>query len=153
MIASKLLNWNTLGDDQSLTGFEPATSESKAASNEPLRMAWVCFNITSLIILNHTPGDELPPHISIMTSNVFQYNFFNYIESHSAPLTTLFLSIQDVPGMNPADLLGCLYLSIQIESVFQYNFSLRFASQHCGLLSRYKIVLCCLSEKYIQVNF
>ena len=46
---------------------------------------------------------------------------FYHIETHSAPLTTLFLSIQDAPGMNPADLLGCLYLSIQIENVFLYN--------------------------------
>ena len=90
------------------------------------------------------------PYRSIMTSNVFQYNFFNYIESHSAPLTTLFLSIQDVPGMNPADLLGCLYLSIQIESVFQYNFSLRFASQPGGLLSLCnKIVLGVVSARKI----
>ena len=44
-----------------------------------------------------------------------------HIETHSAPLTTLFLSIQDAPGMNPADPLGCLYLSIQIESVFLYG--------------------------------
>jgi hypothetical protein len=58
-----------------------------------------------------------------------------YIEPHSAPLTTLFLSIQDAPGSSPADPLGCLYLSIQIESVFQYNFSLRSASQPGGLLS------------------
>jgi hypothetical protein len=45
-----------------------------------------------------------------------------YIETHSALLTTLFLSIQNAPGSSPADLLGCLYLSIQIENVFQYNF-------------------------------
>ena len=44
-----------------------------------------------------------------------------HIETHSALLTTLFLSIQDAPGMNPADPLGCLYLSIQIENVLQYN--------------------------------
>jgi hypothetical protein len=44
-----------------------------------------------------------------------------HIEAHSAPLTTLFLSIQDAPGINPADPLGCLYLSIQIESVFLYG--------------------------------
>jgi hypothetical protein len=48
----------------------------------------------------------------------------NYIETHSAPLTTLFLSIQDAPGMNPADPLGCLYLSIQIENVLQYSVTL-----------------------------
>ena len=41
--------------------------------------------------------------------------------THSAPLTTLFLSIQDAPGINPADPLGCLYLSIQIESVLAYG--------------------------------
>ncbi len=52
---------------------------------------------------------------------IFLHLHICYIESHSAPLTTLFLSIQDAPGMNPADPLGCLYLSIQIESVFQYN--------------------------------
>jgi hypothetical protein len=45
-----------------------------------------------------------------------------YIETHLAPLTTLFLSIQNAPGSSPADPLGCLYLSIQIENVFQYNF-------------------------------
>jgi hypothetical protein len=48
----------------------------------------------------------------------------NHIETHSAPLTTLFLSIQDAPGMDPADPLGCLYLSIQIESMFQYDISI-----------------------------
>ena len=41
--------------------------------------------------------------------------------THSAPLTTLFLSIQDETGMNPVAPLGCLYLSIQIESVFAYG--------------------------------
>ena len=41
--------------------------------------------------------------------------------THSAPLTTLFLSIQDAPGSSPVDLLGCLYLSIQIESVLAYG--------------------------------
>ena len=46
---------------------------------------------------------------------------YYHIETHSAPLTTLFLSIQDAPGINPADPLGCLYLSIQIESVFLYG--------------------------------
>ena len=56
-------------------------------------------------------------------------------KTHSALLTTLFLSIQDAPGSSPADPLGCLYLSIQIESVFQYNFSPRSASQPGGLLS------------------
>ena len=40
------------------------------------------------------------------------------IKTHLAPLTTLFLSIQDVPGSSPADPLDCLYLSTQIESVF-----------------------------------
>jgi len=34
----------------------------------------------------------------------------------------LFLSIQDVPRINLADPLGCLYLSIQIESVFIYSY-------------------------------
>ena len=42
-------------------------------------------------------------------------------KTHLAPLTTLFLSIQDEPGSSPADPLGCLYLSIQIESVFIYG--------------------------------
>ena len=42
-------------------------------------------------------------------------------KTHLAPLTTLFLSIQDAPGINPADPLDCLYLSIQIESVFIYG--------------------------------
>ena len=42
-------------------------------------------------------------------------------KTHLAPLTTLFLSIQDETGMNPVDPLGCLYLSIQIESVFIYG--------------------------------
>ena len=41
--------------------------------------------------------------------------------THSAPLTTLFLSIQDETGMNPVAPLGCLYLSIQIESVLAYG--------------------------------
>jgi len=59
----------------------------------------------------------------------------SYIESHSAPLTILFLSIQDEPGSSPAAPLDCVYLSIQIESVFQYNFSPRSASQPGGLLS------------------
>ena len=58
-----------------------------------------------------------------MTSQHGQVNYscFYHIETHSAPLTTLFLSIQDAPGMNPADPLGCLYLSIQIENVFIYG--------------------------------
>ena len=43
-----------------------------------------------------------------------------HIETHLAPLTTLFLSIQDAPGSSPADPLGCLYLSIQIGNVFLY---------------------------------
>ena len=43
-----------------------------------------------------------------------------HIETHLAPLTTLFLSIQDVPGSSQADPLGCLYLSIQIGNVFLY---------------------------------
>ena len=46
---------------------------------------------------------------------------FNYMETHPAPLTTLFLSIQDAPGSSPAAPLGCLYLSIQIEDVFAYS--------------------------------
>jgi hypothetical protein len=64
----------------------------------------------------------------------------------------MFLSIQDAPGMNPADPLGCLYLSIQIESVFQYNFSLRSASQQGGLLSLLSKLCAVLSqrEKYIS---
>ena len=45
-----------------------------------------------------------------------------YRKTHLAPLTTLFLSIQNAPGSSPADPLGCLYLSIQIESVFIYNY-------------------------------
>jgi hypothetical protein len=52
-----------------------------------------------------------------------------HIETHSAPLTTMFLSIQDAPGMNPADLLGCLYLSIQIESVFLYGRATRIRTE------------------------
>ena len=77
---------------------------------------------------------------------------YYHIETHSAPLTTLFLSIQDAPGMNPADPLGYLYLSIQIESVFQYNFSLRSASQQGGLLSLLSKLCAVLSqrEKYIS---
>ena len=74
-----------------------------------------------------------------------------YIEPHSAPLTTLFLSIQDAPGSIPADPLGCLYLSIQIESVFQYNFSPRSASQPGGLLSLCnKIVLGVVSGRNLE---
>ena len=42
-------------------------------------------------------------------------------KTHLAPLTTLFLSIQEAPGSSPADTLDCLYLSIQIESVFIYG--------------------------------
>ena len=42
-------------------------------------------------------------------------------KTHSALLTTLFLSIQDETGMNPVAPLGCLYLSIQIESMFIYG--------------------------------
>ena len=42
-------------------------------------------------------------------------------KTHLAPLTTLFLSIQDAPGSSLADPLGCLYLSIQIENVFIYG--------------------------------
>ena len=53
----------------------------------------------------------------------------NHRKTHLAPLTTLFLSIQDVPGMNPADPLGCLYLSIQIESVFIYSYHIRTHSR------------------------
>lgn len=45
----------------------------------------------------------------------------HHIEAHLAPLTTLFLSVQDVPGSSPADPLGCLYLSVQVESVLQYG--------------------------------
>ena len=41
-------------------------------------------------------------------------------KTHLAPLTTLFLSIQEAPGSSPADTLDCLYLSIQIGSVFIY---------------------------------
>ena len=54
-----------------------------------------------------------------------------------APLTTLFLSIQDVPGMNPADLLGCFYLSIQIENVFAYGRGARERSEFYWLKASY----------------
>ena len=45
-------------------------------------------------------------------------------KTHLAPLTTLFLSIQEKDGSHTGSisaLLGCLYLSIQIESVFIYG--------------------------------
>ena len=45
-------------------------------------------------------------------------------KTHSAPLTTLFLSIQEKAGSHTGSssaLLGCLYLSIQIENVFIYG--------------------------------
>ena len=60
----------------------------------------------------------------VAPSNLIVNNLYGksyHIKAHLDPLTTLFLSIQDAPGMNPADPLGCLYLSIQIESVFLYG--------------------------------
>ena len=34
---------NTLGADQALTGIEPATPESRAVTNKPMRLVWMCF--------------------------------------------------------------------------------------------------------------
>ena len=63
-------------------------------------------------------------------------------KTHLAPLTTLFLSIQEAPGSSPADTLDCLYLSIQIGSVFIYvvNPILKHTNGH-GLLDA-----ACLTE-------
>ena len=66
----------------------------------------------------------------------------HHIETHSAPLTTLFLSIQDAPGTGPADPLGCLYLSIQIENVFLY-----------GRPGRYRPVFYWLKASYFTLKF
>ena len=57
--------------------------------------------------------------------------------THSAPLTTLFLSIQDETGMNPVAPLGCLYLSIQIESVLAYGRGVRERSEFYRLKAGY----------------
>ena len=84
----------------------------------------------------------IPLPLCVVTSNLVGLGSTNtnHRKTHSAPLTTLFLSIQDVPGMNPADPLGCLYLSIQIESVFIYSYHIRTHSRR-RITSPYRSIM------------
>ena len=61
-------------------------------------------------------------------------------KTHLAPLTTLFLSIQEKAGSHTGSssaLLGCLYLSIQIENVFIYGRGVRERSEFYRLKAGY----------------
>jgi len=111
-----------------------------------------CFYMESIVsraskpTLSPNNGPLLPlirsRILGVMTSQYGQGNYscFYHIETYLAPLTTLFLSIQEKDGSHTGStsaLLGCLYLSIQIENVFTYGRGARERSEFYWLKASY----------------